>query len=64
MKPPQIEVWLMKIMHCWNKSWIDDCPMPRCPNAQSPNGRAPKWQSPKGGHSNILLCFKMSYQND
>jgi len=24
-----IEVGLMKIMFCWNRSWIDDCPSPR-----------------------------------
>src|SRR6218665_1537093 len=29
MMPPQVEVGLTKLLLCLNRSWIDDCPMPR-----------------------------------
>ena len=56
IKPPQIEVELVKIILWWNRSWITYCPMPRfplahiclCPNVFRPNGRATKRRRPNG----------------
>jgi len=28
---PQEEDGLMKLMHCWNRNWIDDCTTPSFP---------------------------------
>jgi len=63
MIPPQIEVGLMKIMPWWNRSWIEDCSMPRLPLAQMLAPKRPGAQTSCSGNRQLAIRYHLLLQS-